>query len=163
MVTKGGNRDVVIGAVVVAVAALALVLAYGMDGRANAKPGYEVQARFNRLDGIGVGSAVRVSGVHVGEVAGQSLDANFRAVTRLRLDPLVQLPVDSSAAIRTDGLLGAKYIELSPGGDERNLKDGESISYTQDAMVIEDLLEMIIEQGKAKRGFAGRALPSMTN
>jgi phospholipid/cholesterol/gamma-HCH transport system substrate-binding protein len=164
MVTKGGSRDTVTGAIVVAVAALALVLVYVKETKmSNAVPGYTVNARFNHLDGIGVGSTVRLSGVRIGSVVTQSLDPDFRAVTRLQIAENVTLPADSTAVIRTDGLLGAKYIEIGPGGDDRALQDGDNIIYTQDSMVIEDLLELIIEQGKGKRGYAGRPLPSSSS
>ncbi|MGE4281842.1 MAG: outer membrane lipid asymmetry maintenance protein MlaD [Magnetospirillum sp.] len=163
MVTKGGHRDTVTGAVVVAVAALLLGLVYIKDARKSEDAGYSVLARFNRLDGVSVGTPVRLSGVKIGAVAEQSLDPDFRAVTRLRIDQDVGLPADSSAAIRTDGLLGSKYIEIGPGGDDDMLKSGDSILYTQDSMVIEELMEKIIEQGKGKRGYAGRAVPSVTN
>lgn len=164
MVTKGGSRDTVTGAIVVVFAALLFGLVYGKETRKSEdQGGYVVVARFNRLDGVSVGTPVRLSGVKVGTVAAQSLDPDFRAVTRLRIDPSVSLPADSSAAIRTDGLLGAKYIEIGPGGDDKMLKNGDSIQFTQDSMVIEDLIEMIIEQGKAKRGYAGQPIPSVTN
>ena len=164
MVTKGGSRDTVTGAVVVAVAALALGLVYLKDARKSQDDAaYVVVARFNRLDGVSIGTPVRVSGVKVGAVAEQGLDPDFRAVTSLRISDQVALPADSSAAIRTDGLLGSKYIEIGPGGDDTMLKDGDSIVYTQDSMVIEELIEMIIEQGKGKRGYAGRPVPSVVN
>lgn len=163
MVTKGGSRDTVTGAVVVAVAALLLGLVYLKDTRKADSAGYVVEARFNRLDGVTVGTPVRLSGVKIGAVTGQALAPDFRAVTRLRINNQVALPADSSAAIRTDGLLGAKYIEIGPGGDDDMLKDGDSIVYTQDSMVIDELIEMIIEQGKSKRGYAGRPMPSVVN
>lgn len=163
MVTKGGSRDTITGAVVVTVAALLLALVYIKDAHKSETAGYSVTARFNRLDGVTIGTPVRLSGVKIGVVAEQSLDPDFRAVTRLRIDQAVALPTDSSAAIRTDGLLGGKYIEIGPGGDEQMLKGGDSILYTQDSMVIEELLDKIIEQGKGKRGYAGRPIPSVTN
>ncbi|WP_242410713.1 outer membrane lipid asymmetry maintenance protein MlaD [Magnetospirillum gryphiswaldense] len=164
MVTKGGSRDTVTGAIVVAVAALALVLVYVKDAsKAGQIEGYSVTARFNRLDGISIGSPVRLSGVKIGSVVEETLDPEFRAVTRLQIAENVALPADSTAVIRTDGLLGAKYIEIGPGGDDRPLQDGDSIIYTQDSMVIEDLMELIIEQGKGKRGYAGKPLPSVSN
>ncbi len=158
--TKGGYRDTIIGAVVVFVAAILLVLVYGKeDGpeqRAKTTDGYVLTARFNRMDGIGPGSAVRVAGVPVGKVIAQELDDHFRAQVTLRVANGVELTLDTVAAIQTDGLLGAKYIELRPGGDDRMLKPGDDIPYTQDAMVIEELLDMIIQQGKARRA-AGSA------
>lgn len=166
MATKRGDRDTIIGAVVVLVAAIMLGLIYAKEdgpGKNSTDAGYLLNARFNRTDGIGVGSDVRLSGVSVGKVIETHLSPDFRAVTTLRVAANVALTLDTAAVIHTDGLLGAKYIELKPGGDERILKPGGEISYTQDAMVIEELMDMIIEQAKAKRGFAGKPVPSVVN
>ena len=165
MVTKGGYRDTIIGGVVVLVALVLLVLVYAKeDGpKSKADAGYLLNARFKRADGIMVGSKVRVSGVTVGKVVEQRLGPDFRAELALRISPAVQLTADTAAAIQTDGLLGAKYIELKPGGDDIMLKPGQEITFTQDAMVLEELVDMIIQQAKAKRGYAGKAVPSITN
>lgn len=166
MVTKGGNRDTVTGAVVVVTAALLLGLVYSKDNgptQETTEAGYLLKAKFRRLDGIGVGSAVRMSGVPVGKVVEQHLDPDFRAVTTLRIASNVQLTADTAAAIQTDGLLGGKFIELKPGAEEKVLKAGEEIPFTQDAMVIEELMDMIIQQARAKRGFLDKPVPSVTN
>lgn len=159
MAGRSVARDTVIGAVVLVVAAILFGLIYSKDSskaRTASEAGYLLHARFNRADGITVGSDVRVSGVSVGKVVQQQLGADFRADITLRVHPEVTLTVDTLAAIQTDGLLGAKYVELKPGGDDTMLKPGQVVPYTQDSMVIEDLLDMIIQQGKAKRGHAGQ-------
>lgn len=165
MVTKGGNRDTIIGAIVVLVAVAMLALVYAKEDGPNrdAAAGYLLGARFNRADGIAVGSDVRLSGVSVGKVVKQTLAPDFRAVLTLRIASNVKLTADTAAAIHTDGLLGAKYIELKPGGDDAELQPGQDIAYTQDAMVLEELVDMIIQQAKAKRGYAGKPVPSITN
>lgn len=163
MATKGGYRDTVTGAMVVVVAVILLGLIYLKDDQPSGDStdtGYLLHARFNRADGIGVGSDVRVSGISVGKVVEQHLAPDFRAVVTVRVTPDVLLTADTAAAIHTDGLLGAKYIELKPGGDDTMLKPGEDIFYTQDSMVLEDLMDMIIQQAKAKRGYAGKPVPS---
>ncbi|MGE5503948.1 MAG: outer membrane lipid asymmetry maintenance protein MlaD [Actinomycetota bacterium] len=163
MVTKGGDRDIVIGAIVVLVGAALFAMAYSVGGKSQPKgDGYTLTARFHKADGITVGSAVRLSGVPVGRVIDLELDDTYRAVTTLQLARNVALTDDTAAAIQTDGLLGAKYIELKPGGDEAVLKPGSEIRYTQDAVVVEDLLQMIIQQGRAKRGYLDKPVPSLT-
>jgi phospholipid/cholesterol/gamma-HCH transport system substrate-binding protein len=166
MVTKGGNRDTITGAVVVVIAALLLALVYVKEdgpGQETNEAGYLLKAKFRRLDGISVGSSVRMSGVPIGKVVEQHLDSQFRAVTTLRIASNILLTADTAAAIQTDGLLGAKFIELKPGAEEKVLKAGEEIPYTQDAMVIEELMDMIIQQARVKRGFLDKPVPSVTN
>ncbi|MEW5728183.1 MAG: MlaD family protein [Pseudomonadota bacterium] len=165
MTTKGGYRDVITGAVVVAAAVVMLGLVYGKDtgAAANAAQGYTLTATFNKADGVAEGTEVRLSGVPVGKVVDQVLDDRFRAVTTLSIVKDVRLTADTGAAIRTDGLLGAKYIELQPGADEAMLKPGDAIPFTQDAMVLEELLDMIIQQARAKRGYLDKPVPNPVN
>jgi phospholipid/cholesterol/gamma-HCH transport system substrate-binding protein len=162
--TSRVDRDTVTGGAVVLVGTLLLLLAFSLGSKNSANDdGYVLTARFNRADGINPGSTVRLSGTVVGRVVGQSLDERYRALLTLHLRKDIQLTSDTAAVIYTDGLLGAKFIELKPGGDELMLKAGEEIQYTQDAVVIEDLLDMIIQQGRAKRGYLDKPLPSTTN
>ncbi|CAA7622082.1 ABC-type transport system involved in resistance to organic solvents, periplasmic component [Candidatus Terasakiella magnetica] len=159
-----GDRDTAIGGGVVIGGALLLMLAYLVGGTStDSAEGYRVSARFNHADGITVGSAVRMSGTLVGRVIEQGLDPQYRAILTLQIRNGIPLAVDTAAVIFTDGLLGAKFIELKPGGDDDTLKPGAEIRYTQDAVVIEDLLDMIIQQGRAKRGYLDKPLPSTTN
>ncbi len=135
--------------------ALALLLGFLYGGReltAKAAGGdYIVVATFNRVDGLLVGAPVRLAGIQVGTVDGQSLDVHYRAVTTLRISSYVRLPTDTSVAIHTDGLFGSKYVVLEPGGDEEILGDGDEITWPQGAVIVSELLELIIAQGKANR------------
>ena len=112
---------------------------------------YQLQARFGRTDGLMLGANVRLAGIDVGRVVNAKLDDNFNAVLTFDIKEGYKVPTDSSAAIVSSGILGNKYIEIEPGGDEEYLKPNEEFSYTQDAMVIEELVDRIISIGKAKR------------
>lgn len=112
---------------------------------------YEVMARFGRTDGLLVGDKVRLAGMTVGSVADATLDNNFNAILTLDINNNVKIPDDSSASIVSSGLMGNKYIEIEPGGSADYLKSGGEFSYTQDAMVIEELIDRIISIGKANR------------
>ena len=112
---------------------------------------YQLFARFNRTDGLLVGDTVRLAGMDIGRVVNARLDDNFKAILPLELKETVKLPDDSSSAIVSSGIMGSKYIEIEPGGSEDMLAAGDEFSYTQDAMVIEELIERIIGIGKAKR------------
>lgn len=145
------RTELLIGAATLLVGAAIVVTLYA-EGMPGGSEGYPVLARFKRSDGVMVGSDVRLSGVSVGKVTARQLDRQFRAVITMNLRPNIQLAADSAAMIQTDGLLGAKYIALQPGGDDRLIKPGEEITYTQDSVVIEDLLQTIIAEAKARRG-----------
>ena len=112
---------------------------------------YTVDARFNRTDGLLVGDQVRLAGVDIGRVVGAKLDEHFKAILTLDIKENVKIPDDSSASIVSSGIMGAKYIEIEPGGSMDYLQPGGEFSYTQDAMVLEELVDRIIGIGKANR------------
>jgi phospholipid/cholesterol/gamma-HCH transport system substrate-binding protein len=142
------TKETLIGAAVVIVGGVLLALSYG-GGRSPQTAGYELLARFNKAEGIGVGSDVRLSGVSVGTVVRQLLDEHYRALLTLRLTPGVELPDDSAAVIQTDGLLGAKFLAVQPGAEDQILQAGAEFHYTQDSVDVLDLLALVVAQGEA--------------
>ena len=117
--------------------------------RKNLGRSYNIYASFGRTDGLQVGDIVRMSGVNIGRVIASELDENFNSKLTLTIDSQYKIPTDSSASIVSFGLIGGKYVEIEVGGDEEYIKAGESIEYTQNAMILEELLDRIISIGKA--------------
>ncbi len=156
---KREAKEITVGGLVLL--GLVLLFCFNYGGRdltvRAATNDYLVKAVFNRIDGMGEGGDVFLGGIKVGTVDAQELDEHFRAVMMLRIDADVKLPFDTSAAIHTDGLLGSKFVVLEPGGDEELLKDGDEITFTQDAMIVGELLELIIAQGRARFAKGGGA------
>lgn len=112
---------------------------------------YQIFATFNRTDGLVVGNKVRMSGLDIGRVVSSVLDDDFRATLTLQIKADVQIPDDSSAAIVSSGIMGNKYIEIEPGGSEDYIEQNGEFSYTQDAMILDELIDRVISLGKAKR------------
>ncbi len=112
----------------------------------------DITARFNRADGVRVGTLVRAAGVDVGQVEELDLDEDFRAVTVLRINSDIVLDSDASAAIVSDSLFGGKFIRLDVGAGDGEIGNGQEIVFTQDAVVLDDLLELIISQARQARG-----------
>ena len=107
--------EVLIGAVVLLVAAGFLAYAIAHSGR-SAPAGYQLYARFDHIDGLAVGSDVRVAGVKVGSVDSATIDPKtYQAVVGLTVRDDLKLPKDSSAVITSESLLGGKYLALVPG------------------------------------------------
>jgi phospholipid/cholesterol/gamma-HCH transport system substrate-binding protein len=119
-----------------------------------AKRGYHVTANFDNIGDLKVGSPVTMAGVSVGEVESIKFDPKaFQAVVGLRLDPQYnEIPDDSFASIQTQGLLGGKYIGLSPGGSDTFLKNGAHIDQTQSAIVLETLVNKLFASFANKAG-----------
>ena len=147
------NRDTLVGGLVMLVVAALFAVSYGgKDLSAQANVGsYPVTAVFNRVDGLFEGDEVRLGGIRIGTVAAQHLDEHFRAVVTLNIDSAVQVPIDSAAAIHTDGLFGSKFVVFEPGVEEQSLKAGDNIEYTQGAVIVGELLGLIIDEGKARK------------
>ncbi|USG59480.1 outer membrane lipid asymmetry maintenance protein MlaD [Sneathiella marina] len=143
--------ETVIGAVVLAFAAIFLVFAYRTADVGPRSGGINVTAAFDNVDGLNVGSDVRMSGIKVGAITSQMLDLKtYRAVINISLNEDIQLPEDSSAKITSDGLLGSNYLALQPGGSDDMLKDGGTISYTQGAVNLQDLIGQAIFSSNKK-------------
>jgi len=108
-------------------------------------PTYQVQAHFDNLGGLKIRAPIKSSGVVVGRVSAIHFDNQlFQAVVTLDLEARYTFPEDSSASILTSGLLGEQYIGLTPGGEEKTLKQGGRIQYTQSAVVLEDLISKFL-------------------
>ena len=149
---KSETKEIAVGAVVFAVFLGIMIFMYGgHEDISEASEGTRVSASFNRIDGLGEGDPVYLSGVRVGSVEKMWLNKDFRAVVTFWLKDGLELPSDSSAAIHTDGLFGSKFIVLEPGAEESLLKNGSLITFTQDAVVVSELLDLIISEGKANR------------
>ncbi len=156
--------ETVMGAVVLMVAASFTYIAY-QSGHVAAKDGYVLSAKFDRVDGLVVGSDVRISGLKIGTVVKQHIDPEtYLAVVTLNVDDTVRLPKDSSAEIVSDGLLGSKYLALVPGGAEDMLENEDEIEFTQSSVNLEQLLGKVVfgsaDDGDDKDGADNGEIPA---
>lgn len=136
--------ELIAGAVVLAVAAGFLGYAVVNTGRATVS-GMTLRAKFERIDGLAVGSDVRLAGVKIGSVTGARIDPeSYQAIVTMSVQAGLRLPRDSSAEISSEGLVGGKSIAIVPGGDDRMLADGGEFAITQSAASLEQLLGKFI-------------------
>lgn len=145
--------ETIMGAVVLVIAAFFLNFAY-QSSNVKSVHGYAITANFTNLTGIGIGSDIRVGGIKVGVVEKLELNKkSFAAIAHMRIDGSVELPKDSSAAVQSAGLLGEKFIALEPGGDEENLKEGDTITFTQASVSLEELIgKFVFSSGGVDNG-----------
>lgn len=145
----GEREDRMLGACVLLVGAGFLAWVHGSDPTPAANNGLTLHTSFQRTDGLSEGAEVRLAGIPVGKVTSMILNDRFQSKVILQLDDDILVPEDSAAVIHTDGLFGGKYIEIEPGGALDSLQDGDSIAYTQDSLVVGDLLERLTAMAKS--------------
>lgn len=123
------------------------ILAFKVSNLSNnmSGPGYTVTANFDNIGGLRPRAPVRVAGVKVGTV--ESIELNhklYKAVVTMWISKDTEIPVDSSASILTEGLLGANYVGLTPGFEEEYLQNKGHIDITHPALVLENLIGQLV-------------------
>lgn len=143
--TKQGNQfEIVVGTFVLVCAAFFFFNSVKTTDVFEGE-GYEIVAKFDNIDGISDGSDVKISGVKVGIAQTPIIDEKtFRAKVVLKISKNIKIPSDSSIRVSSEGLLGSKYLAISPGGDEENLESGDEIFFTQSSVNFEELLGKFI-------------------
>lgn len=155
------TREALIGATVLAALVLLLAVNAADSGVEHRDDTYRLRAVFPQAAGLTAGAEVRLAGIPIGRVADQQLGTDYQAHVVMEVRDSFAIPEDSAAVIETDGLLGAKYVEIHPGGAEDMLGNGDRVEYTQGALVLEDLLARILEQARsAQTGRAASAPPA---
>ncbi|MFO1158303.1 MAG: outer membrane lipid asymmetry maintenance protein MlaD [Reyranellaceae bacterium] len=132
--------ETIVGALVLLVAGVFVFYAFAKSDRGTPN-GYEIVARFDRIDGLKRGADVTVSGVKVGAVTGFELDRKtYQAIVHMMVGANLDLPIDTHAKIVSESLLGGMVIILEPGADKTMLKPGGEIEKTQGAIPLSELI-----------------------
>ncbi len=141
--------EVVVGLFVLAGLAALFFMAFTIGGAGSASASEQtLVARFDSSSGLKSGAFVEISGVRVGKVTEITLDVEaFEAVVLLRIPKNIEIPDDSVASIRTAGIIGDRFIKISPGGSDLPLEDGEEIIETESAISIEELVSKYMFEG----------------
>jgi phospholipid/cholesterol/gamma-HCH transport system substrate-binding protein len=156
-------KEIAVGlAAVVAFVAVAALMQFRSDVfGARSDDSYTITATFNRVDGVAPGTPVRVGGIFVGRVEHLVLTPDYRVRVTMSINRSIALPADSSISIQTDGLFGPKTVRIEPGGEDETVADGGHLDYSQDPLMVSELLDLIIAEGRAARA-APAAAPAAT-
>ena len=140
------TRDLIVGLFVAVGLAAIAYLSIQVGGLSYKGPGgLRLYAVFDEIGGLKPRAPVAIAGVTVGQVVSIDLDDGLRARVTLDVDPRLHLPSDTSAGIRTSGLLGDQFIALEPGAEETLLATGEEIAMTESALSIERLIGKFVQ------------------
>jgi phospholipid/cholesterol/gamma-HCH transport system substrate-binding protein len=139
------SRDLAVGLFVLIGLAAVGYLSLNLGGMTfSGNGGLLLHATFNQIGGLAERAPVVISGVKVGKVTRIELGQDLRASVTLDVDPKLELPVDTSASIRTSGLLGDQFVELEPGAEDELLAPGGEITLTESALSIEKLVGSLV-------------------
>lgn len=105
---------------------------------------YKLSAIFDNVEGVGIGTKVKIGGIEIGSVKSQKLTNDYRIKLVLDIAKDVKIPNDSTITIATSGILGGKYLKVQVGGSDELLKHNEEFEYTQSAMDLEDILSRFL-------------------
>jgi phospholipid/cholesterol/gamma-HCH transport system substrate-binding protein len=132
--------ETIIGAIVVAVAVLFLAFAYYRTGSGSLS-GYEINAKLPKVDGLAIGTDVRLSGIKIGYVTDLTLDPKTYLVTvHMHVRDDIKLPVDSSVLVTQAGFLGGQYLSITPGGDDKMMVAGAFFENAQGSIDVMNLV-----------------------
>ncbi|MFK7880613.1 outer membrane lipid asymmetry maintenance protein MlaD [Roseobacter sp.] len=135
------TTEVIVGAAVLAAAVAFVVYAGQVSEFSSGKTGYPLEASFRSLEGVSVGTDVRLAGVRVGSVTEVDLNPEtYRADTTVSVLEGIAIPDDSAIIISSEGLLGGNFVEIVPGGSPFNYEPGDRIEDTQGAVSLVSLL-----------------------
>lgn len=141
--------EIIAGGATLAVAVGFLVYAAQGSGMSAGPDNYDLTASFRSVEGISLGTDVRMAGIKVGSVSALDLNPEtFRADITVSLNSSLAVPEDSSIAISSEGLLGGNFVELVPGGSPFNLEPGDEIADTQGALSLLGLLAKFVSSSE---------------
>ena len=146
-VKRGNVSETLIGAIVVAVAIGFIIFAYMRTGTGSLS-GYELLARLPQVDGLGVGTDVRLAGIKIGSISDLTLDPKtYMATVHMSIREDIKIPTDSSLKVTSAGILGSSYLAITPGGDEAVMKPGASFANAQGSIDVMGLVGRFIGGG----------------
>jgi phospholipid/cholesterol/gamma-HCH transport system substrate-binding protein len=145
------TTEVIVGGVVLAGALAFGIYAAQVAGLSRGGDAYALNASFRSLEGVSVGTDVRLAGVKVGTVTGIALNQEtFRADTTVSVKQDIEIPDDSAIVIASEGLLGGNFVEIVPGGSPFSFAAGDEILDTQGAVSLISLLLKFVSGDKGE-------------
>lgn len=155
---KSENKEIIAGVVLVLLLSVCFLFAHAKAVHNKKDSAFVLYASFNQSDGLMNGADVRIAGIKVGKVVDQVLNNNYQVQVKMEFLKPIEISTDSSVLIETDGLLGSKYLEVVPGAEEDFCSSGDELEYTQDALVLTQLMDKVNAYMREKKAKEKEAL-----
>lgn len=139
-IMKKNTVEIVVGVLVIIFSIVFVMFTMKITNKKLNEEFYRLYAVFDNIEGVNIGTKVKIGGIEIGEVEKLNIDANYRVKLVLKIKKDMLLPVDSNIKIATSGLIGGKYLRVDVGGDEEYLQSNEYFGYTESTMDLEDMI-----------------------
>lgn len=137
---KKNNFEIIVGVFIVVFSVLFVLFTMKMTNKKINEEHYKLYAVFENIEGINVGTKIKIGGIDIGEVEKLNINDNYQVKLVLKIKKDMLLPLDSNIKVATSGIIGGKYLRVDVGGEEEYLKNGDSFEYTESTMDLEDMI-----------------------
>ena len=137
---KRGYFETFVGFFVVAIAVFFCVFVAKITGKKIDVSTYNVYARFENIEGLSIGSKVKIGGLDIGSISSLIIDDDYKIKLLLKIDSSISIPVDSTITVSTSGLIGGKYLKVQIGGSDEFMKNNDEFEFTQSTMDLEEMV-----------------------
>ena len=137
---KKNTVEIVVGILVIVFSIVFVMFTMKITNKKLNEEFYRLYAVFDNIEGVNIGTKVKIGGIEIGEVEKLNIDTDYRVKLVLKIKKDMLLPVDSNIKIATSGLIGSKYLRVDVGGDEEYFKNNDHFEYTESTMDLEDMI-----------------------
>jgi phospholipid/cholesterol/gamma-HCH transport system substrate-binding protein len=139
-IMKKNTFEIVVGVLVILFSILFVIFTMKITNKKINEEFYRLYAIFDNIEGVNIGTKVKIGGIEIGEVEKLNIDNNYKIKLVLKIKKDMLLPTDSNIKIATSGLIGGKYLRVDVGGEEEYLQDKDSFEFTESTMDLEDMI-----------------------
>lgn len=137
---KRGYFETFIGFFVIVIAVCFCIFVVKVTGKKMDINTYNIYAKFENIEGLSIGSKVKIGGLDIGSVSSLIIDKDYKVKLLLKIDSNVLIPIDSTITVSTSGLIGGKYLKVQIGGSDDFMKNNDEFEFTQSTMDLEEMV-----------------------
>lgn len=137
---KRGYFETLVGFFVIITAIFFCIFVTKVTGKKIDINTYNVYAKFENIEGLSIGSKVKIGGLDIGSISSLIIDRDYKVKLLLKINSDVSIPVDSTITVSTSGIIGGKYLKVQIGGSDEFMKNNDEFEFTQSTMDLEEMI-----------------------